>query len=89
MTYEHLVGTVMRAQANRPMTVGLLRKLLLDLPAEAPVVMFSDAEGNAVRPLLEVEFIHARLDPSGIFGGYTVETVGKDLVVSALLVPFD
>jgi|GEM_PF-4574673 len=37
-----------------PMTVAVLRELLLRLPGDAQVILASDAEENNHRPLLEV-----------------------------------
>ena len=37
-----------------PMTVGMLRMILAKVPASAKVILFSDSEGNDIKPLLDV-----------------------------------
>ena len=79
--------TTYRMKPVAPMTVGALLDIIHDLklPASAKVVMFSDAEGNDIKPLLEVGKMPAKVSVSSGYG--QVDEVGRQQAL--LLIPYD
>lgn len=47
---------------NLPLTVGSLREALADLPADLPVILSTDEEGNSFSLLWGIEQSHCRDD---------------------------
>lgn len=79
---------VYRASDGKPMDVGLLKELLSKFPDDAPVVLFSDAEGNDMKPLLEVGLDKAQVTVRHGYGEVvlTSHALGSPAV---FLTPYD
>jgi hypothetical protein len=76
------------AKKDAPMSVAELRETLLGFPGDAPVVLFSDAEGNDVKPLLCVEITKAQVTVTKGYGAVelTKHALGSPAV---FLTPYD
>lgn len=71
----------------RPWTVGELAEFLSTQDRDRLVVLSSDAEGNAFRPLLEVEVGPSDIEPDPTYGWYATDLdEGRPAVT---LIPFD
>lgn len=73
---------------GKPMSVRALMEILSLFPNDAPVVLFSDAEGNSMKPLLEVFLDKAQVSVSNGYGEVAVtdHALGSPAV---FLTPYD
>jgi len=70
-----------------PMTAGVLRELLGQLPPDSEVLLFSDAEGNDIKPLLAVELSRGKAQVKAGYGSVKME--GRGLPPAFYLIPYD
>jgi hypothetical protein len=79
---------VYAAVDGKPMDVGLLKRILTYYPDDAPIVLFSDAEGNDMKPLLNIGLAQAHVTVKNGYGEVvlTNHALGSPAV---FLTPYD